>query len=231
MRQLHRVVGALLAVLFVLLAVTGLLLRHEQWARRVLGESVPARGPFTDRTTALAIDPFVAGHHFAATTRDFYESQDGGATWTSVLLPVPASGVVSVAFAPRDSARVLVATADGGVFVSSDGGSVWDDAGLPANAIDSHIQFAAFAPDGTLLVRAGSGMYARDARGAWSLRTRAGADRTTMKRLVDLHAGRWPAPLLGVLIDVAAIGLLVLVVTGVSILLQRTERRTRITRR
>ncbi len=227
MRRLHRWLGVITSLVVVVLAVSGLALRHPDLAARVLAE--PQRpGVLADRTTALAADPRDPARLLVGTARGLFESRDGGRTWRDVILQMPATDVVAVAFDPAAPARMLLATADGGVFVSEDGGEFWDDASVPPEALTSRLQAASFGAAGAVVVRAGSGVYRRDASGVWS--RVAGADHAARSRLAvvaALHGGSWPHAAMGIAVDVSALALLVLVFSGWVLAFQRQSRRWR----
>jgi hypothetical protein len=219
----------LLSAILILLAVTGILLHHPTVARRVVGE--PANpGPLGDPTTALAVDPRTAGHLFVGTRRGLFESLDGGRSWHDVLLQAPAKNVVAVAFAPEQSGRVSVALADGGVFVSDDAGHVWDDAGLPAEAGEERVQSATFG-GGEIVVRTAGGLYVGRGSAGASLDRGPHGGGSRLRYIEALHRGTWPWGVIAVLENIAALGILALVVTGVLMILQRSERRARAMRR
>ncbi len=225
MRRLHRWLGVLCSLLVVLVAVTGLALRHPDLAARVLREP-PHPGALDDRTTAFAADPRVPGRFLVGTARGVFESRDAGRTWRDVLLQAPATHVVAVAFDPAAAQRVLIATASGGVYVSEDGGEVWEDADVPAEALDARVQAATFGAQGAIVVRSGAGVFRRTVAGEWERLTAAtGAGAASRIGLVAaLHGGQLHAAL-GVAIDLSALALLVLVLSGWVLAFQRQSRR------
>lgn len=232
MRRLHRWLGVLLSLVLLVVAVSGLALRHPDLAARVLREpSHP--GAWADRTTALAADPLMPGRFLVGTARGVFESRDGGRTWRDVLLHAPATHVVSVAFDPSSPLRVLIAMAEGGVFVSEDGGEVWDDAGVPAEAIEARLQAVTFAAGGAIVVRSGAGLFRGVSGGTWTrinAATSGGASASRMNLVAAIHGGQLHAAM-GVAVDLSAIGLLVLIGTGWVLALQRQSRRMRSQRR
>lgn len=227
MRRLHRWLGVALSLLILVLALTGLGLRHPDLTAQLLREpSHP--GALSDRTTAFAADPRDSARVLVGTARGVFESRDGGGTWRDVLLQQPALDVVSLAFDPSAPQRVLIATALGGVFVSEDGGEIWDDAGVPPEAVESRLYAASFGPGGAIVVRAGAGIYRGVSGGEWTRVAAGGGGESSRVGLVAaLHGGRWPHAAMGIAVDVTAIALIVLVVSGWVLAFQRQSRRWR----
>lgn len=215
-RTFHKVVGLAIALVLAFLAISGVLLHHPALTKRLLGEPREP-GALADPTTALAVDPASSSHVFVGTRRGVFESTDGGRTFHDVLLRVPADNVVSLAFGRGAPALLLVALRGGGVFVSSDGGSVWEDAGLPREAVDERVAAAAFGASGEIVVRTRLSLYAGKPGGSW--RRLEGAARGGSRLLVldALHEGEFPGRAWALVEDVAALGLVVLIVSGITI--------------
>ena len=78
----------------------------------------------TGTINGFAVHPVNPKTMYAVTRDGVYRSEDAGARWT------PASGIprnaMAVAVHPRRPTEVYAATAEGGMFVSRDGGQTWE---------------------------------------------------------------------------------------------------------
>lgn len=79
------------------------------------------------RTTffSIAHDPNDAGRVMAGTNKGLFVSNDLGSNWSLKTNAIPHNIVTKVLFHPAVVDRIYAGTYDGGVFVSSDGGSGW----------------------------------------------------------------------------------------------------------
>lgn len=115
------------------------------------------------------------GHGFAVLVGlGLLATTDNGANWTQTELPVRPARDVRLAL-DRDG-RLFAASPREGLFVSKDGGATWvrENEGLP----EAGVMAVAVAPGGAVLAvpAEGSGLYARNDSGVWSLVPLAGED-------------------------------------------------------
>jgi hypothetical protein len=69
----------------------------------------------------------------AGETGQIYESDDGGATWRSVGVPVPATLLYSVAFDPANWDHAVAGAANSGAWTTEDGGRSWSRAQIASS--------------------------------------------------------------------------------------------------
>jgi len=218
----HRYVGVAIALVLSSLAVTGVLLNHPT----LLGE------PAFD--AVVAFDPSDADRRFRG--GEILEvSEDGGATWREVPMLVPTEDVVDIAFAPDRPRNVWVATRELGLVRARDGGVVWEpvDLGFVPLREGAEIERLALGPAGVVLVVTSAGnLISEDDGATW----RPGADRPLrpdgLRAFVhQLHTGYLVGPELVLAHDLAGVGVVCLVVSGLVIwwrpFLQRMRQRTR----
>ena len=211
-RALHRWTGLAVAIVIAYLAVTGIVLNHSSRRERA-----------ADRTYAIAVDPRDAAHLLRGSTSGLHRSLDAGRTWREVTMLAPPRDVVDVVFAPDEPAHVYVVSRDLGIVHATDGGHIWESLPLgfvpAAEGIELH--GLAAGPAGHLVLLTSSGSRVSDDGG------RTWRDAPTIAEpegdgglsylAHQLHTGWILGPWLTWVHDAAAIGTLVLVLTGVVI--------------
>ena len=75
-----------------------------------------------------------AGPGYLADSGVLYESRDGGVTWRVGTLPPVKSTLFRVSASISDPDVIVAATKDGEALYSTDRGTTWTDARLPAGA-------------------------------------------------------------------------------------------------
>jgi hypothetical protein len=110
----------------------------------------------------------------SATINALYKSTDGGVTWTSLLntTDYPTTKPVKKVVVAKDDAKaVAILTTDSTVYYSSDGGSSWQNAGIPGTTgVISDIDLSA----GTSKYIAAGGMTAAGVAELWVLKATGG---------------------------------------------------------
>lgn len=105
-------------------------------------------GPAGGDARAFAADPGDPSHLYLGTTNSWlYESRDGGASWNRLAKIDPTDGFVldSIVVDASDPSTIFVGawkdSADGGLWVSHDGGHTWTEAeGLKGQSIHALVQ-------------------------------------------------------------------------------------------
>jgi photosystem II stability/assembly factor-like uncharacterized protein len=135
--------------------------RGDTWEKLTL----PVGG--TSHLYDLALDPKNGERLWAATEDGLLVSTDGGASWTRSDNRTGRYLVAAVAVDPRDSSHLLAGTGGEGVFVSRDGGASWapSGSGLAAGWVK---RLWGDARSATLFAQLSTGLYRRDANGAWA---------------------------------------------------------------
>jgi photosystem II stability/assembly factor-like uncharacterized protein len=142
-----------------------------------------AMGPAGGDVRALASDPTHPEVLYLGTTDGaIYTSRDAGADWEQLgLIGENQNAVVTAILVdPRNSARLYaaswtreVSSEGGGVFLSSDGGATWRDAGLAGHAVRTLVQ--ASSDPAMLVAGALDGVFlSRDSGETWRRITPAG---------------------------------------------------------
>lgn len=121
--------------------------------------SMPYATAGVPATTARDSGVFYVGGRDPELDFVLYRSVDDGITWTAKPLP-PGVSQISVAVDPRNADVVYIASYNGGVYRSRDGGETWTSltGNLPLEVLD-----IALSRDGTVL-------HAATAGGVWELR-------------------------------------------------------------
>jgi photosystem II stability/assembly factor-like uncharacterized protein len=152
-------------------------------AAPVQAQAWQAMGPAGGDVRALASDPAQRDVLYMGTTDGaIFVSRDGGADWEQVGMAGERKNAVVTAIIvdPRDSARLYAATwtseaagEGGGVFLSSDGGVTWRDAGLAGHAVRALAQAA--SDPAVLVAGALDGVFlSRDSGESWQRVTPVG---------------------------------------------------------
>lgn len=151
--------------------------------------------PGPQLTLALAVQD--TGDVYAMTGHDgVFRSPSYGGVWHAVapdaLAAIGAQNIYSLAVDPRDSARVIAATNDGGLLGTSDGGSTWRTLGRGFGSRSS--RQVTFDPADGATIYAGSfnggGLnVSRDGGQTWTPRRVGPADAYTWATAVDRTTG------------------------------------------
>jgi photosystem II stability/assembly factor-like uncharacterized protein len=216
-RKLHRLVGVAVSLFLLSLAVTGFLLNHPAWL-----------GAPAERTLSLAADPTDPDRLFRGTRSCLFVSNDGGVTWDEVNMMIPLEHVVDVAFEPGAPATVYAVGRDQGVIRSTDGGYVWESVpiGFVPAAEGVHLERIAVGTGADIRLWTSSGLRASDDGG----QTWVGVGETTaevgdLRTLVhQVHTGYIFGRGMVFAHDVAAVGTVGLIVTGLVIWRRRNGR-------
>ncbi|MFQ5450395.1 MAG: PepSY domain-containing protein [Nitrospinaceae bacterium] len=143
-RQLHKWIGLVGAIFFLILSVTGVILMHyESWGLndvQVSGKYIPQKY-FQVATNRAAIQALAVMENpspliFAGTERGLYRSGDGGKTWTESKEGLFSQDIRSLAVAPGQE-NVIYAGTSRGVFKSEEGGAHWTDWFEAASGLDN----------------------------------------------------------------------------------------------
>jgi hypothetical protein len=217
-RSAHGLLGPLVGALLLVVAGTGLVLNHPVW----LG--VPR-----ERTLAVAVDPADSRHVLRGTESGLFESFDGGVAWEEVETLLPLEHVVDIDFSPARRGEVLAVSRDLGVFRSADGGSVWEpvDIGFVPIVEGIRLERIALGSKGEIYLSTSGGLRSRDTNeSSWrSLEAPTGRFRDFHAVVLRIHTGRILGPRFSLGADAAALGSVVLVVTGAMIWRRRAGRR------
>jgi len=217
-RLLHQWVGLASSAVLVVLAISGFFLIHPG----LLG------GPM-ESTLALAVNPNDADHMLRGTLSGLYRSVDGGANWEEVPMLFHAEKVTDIVYAPDDADRVYVVMEDLGLIVSRDGGVVWESVQLGFVPVAEGVRLGRLtAGRGGRIVLATSGGWLKSGDGGKVWRplgdaTEPGRDLRTL--IHQLHTGYFFGSGFYVVYDAAALGTVLLAVTGLVIRRRRSNQR------
>jgi len=219
LRLSHRWVGAVAAVVLLVTGASGILLMHPSWL-----------GPPANPTLSVAADPVVAGRLLRGTHWGVEQSKDGGRTWREIPMLGAPTDVVRIVFAPDNPLVVLALGADA-LVVSRDGGGIWQE--IPIEVFEPGRQATfldmTIAPGGEVHLLTDEGILVGLGGGkSWQWSGPRGGPRSRdWRRLVhDLHTGHLVGVLGRRLVEIGALALLIITVTGL-ILFRRNGRSLR----
>jgi len=219
LRLSHRWVGAVAAAVLLVTCVTGFLLQHPSWL-----------GPPVNPTFTVTADPLVPDRLLRGTHWGVELSQDGGRTWREIPMLAAPTDVVRIIFTSGDP-LVVHALGSDALVVSRDGGRVWQD--IPVGTSDPGWRTTfldlAVAPGGGLHLLTDAGLLtSRDEGLSWDWTGPHDAPRTRdWRRFVhDLHTGHLAGAVGRRVVEIGALALLFITVTGV-ILFRRNGRSLR----
>lgn len=225
MLLLHRWLGLIAGLLILVAAGTAIGLNHQDWFRRPV---ITSDGPFAKYVLSTAVDPTDSQRLLMGTNDGFFRSLDGGHSWEEVVLPVPAEQVGSIQFDPSRPGRVYVAFREIGLFRSDDHGDIWEEVALPFYPPEG-IHLAGLAVDaaGKVTLATTAGLYRESATGWDSI---GGAPpkpqaNQALQLIYDLHDGRFWGTYGVPLTDGVSIALILLVLSGYFLFLNREIRR------
>jgi photosystem II stability/assembly factor-like uncharacterized protein len=140
--------------------------------------------PFTEVSSAVAVDPLNASILYVGTTiAGVYKSTDGGANWTVTGAGLPGGVVVRALVVHPTNAGAVVAATDRGVYRTTNGGASWEPTGLATVPVVSLAALPGGAGAALLAATPGLGVYASaDAGATWS-HSAAGLPRPLVRHL------------------------------------------------
>ena len=168
----------------------------------------------------MAVDPEDHTRMFKGTNIGLYLSRDGGESWDEVPMLLPAENVVDIAFAPDETNTVYVAMKDFGVIRSYDGGSIWEHLNLPfvpaAEGIE--IRSLALGPQGTIWLNTSQGALSSSNGGQiWRWLEKEDESNGLWDVVHSIHTGYFFGEWFTYVYDVTALGLVLLIATGIYI--------------
>jgi hypothetical protein len=219
LRQSHRWVGVVAAVILFVTGATGILLQHPTWL-----------GPPLNPTLSVAADPQVPGRLLRGTHWGVEQSLDGGLTWRELPILAPPTDVVRIVFAP-DNPSLIFVLGSRAMVGSADGGAIWQDVPVSAPGLRPEAAFL------DLTVRDGGRLYlltdvgllsSPDGGESWAW---AGPVEVTpsgnWRRLIhDLHTGHLAGMVGRRVVEGGAVALFFITLTG-AILFRRNGRNFR----
>ncbi len=119
--RLHRMLGAVLGLLVIVVSVGWLLERHAQLPRWVDG----VRSLVAADSPVLLVDPVKPQRQWLGTSRSLFWSVDGGAHWNRVSFGDEGAGVQALVLDGRLSGLMYGLTKNSQVVRSDDGGRQW----------------------------------------------------------------------------------------------------------
>ena len=206
-RQMHRYIGAIAALLLIVLALSGFLLNHP----RLLGAP-------SEKTLSLTVNPLDPTHLFRGTPSGLYASYDSGQTWAEVPMLFVAERAVDIAFVPGHPERVYVVLEDLGLIRSLDNGIVWERVplGFVPLAEGIRLQKIGIGADESLHLWTSGGLMRSSDRGqTWiSVGSTPPPGRDLYTLVHQIHTGYFFNTWFFYLYDAAAWILVVLTITG-----------------
>ncbi|MGV3525139.1 MAG: PepSY domain-containing protein [Candidatus Sericytochromatia bacterium] len=225
LRRWHKWVGMVSCVFMLLVSGTALALNHRSLWLKPAGS---ATGFALQDALSWAADPFVNGHLLASDNHHLWRSRNGGQNWEEVQLYVPAEQVSGIAFDPAMRDRVWVALRNAGVFVSEDGGEIWEELEtLPFSPVAGEAIVSLVAGPQELQVRSSQGLYTYAAVSqTWRQQRLKGAShRLSAQDLIwQLHTGQVFGSWGVYLYDLVAFSLILLSLSGLALGLRRKPR-------
>ncbi len=210
MRLSHRWLGAVAATVLFVTSATGVLLQHPSWL-----------GPLVNPPLTVTVDPLVPGRMLRGTHWGVEISEDGGRTWREIPMLAPPTDVVRIIFDPDDPVVVHALGADA-LVVSRDGGRIWQD--IPVGTSDPGWQATfldlAVAPGGAMHLLTDEGLLtSRDNGNSWDWTGVHDSSRArNWRRFVhDLHTGHLAGAVGRRVVEIGALALLLITVTGVML--------------
>lgn len=238
MVTLHRWLGLVAGLLILVAASTAIALNHQDLWKRPAAQGTGVTSPFQKYVLATAVDPHEPARILVGTSDGLYRSLDAGKSWEEAVLPVPAEQVGSLQFDPRQPGVVYVALRSIGVFRSTDHGDIWEELTLPFYPPEgTQVTGLSIAGDGGLVLTTTDGLFRQPAGAeAWQhVAKPAVAKVEDSKRWVqlvyDLHDGRFWGSYGVPLTDAVSGALILLVLSGYGLFLDRAVRRRMARRR
>ncbi len=208
-KQVHRYIGASSAVFIFLLSVSGLLLHYPG----LLGGEA-------EKILSMVVDPEDYTRMFKGTNIGLYLSRDGGESWDEVPMMLPAENVVDIAFAPDETNRIYAAMRDFGVIRSDDSGRIWENLNLPLvpAAEGVEIRGLALGPKGTIWLNTSQGaLLSSNAGKTWNWVEKKYKSNGLWDVVHSIHTGYFFGKWFTYVYDAAAVGLVLLIGTGMYI--------------
>lgn len=155
-RLLHKWLGLFSFCFILVVSSTALIMNHEEILLNNK-EVKKEQNINLNQIKSLTISPnknlIVASDLYG-----LFKSIDKGTTWKELKLFVPSENIEFTAFSPENDDIFVVAIKDKGVFITDDGGEVWDEIKTPFDLATENIQALSFSKD-MLLLKTQNGLY------------------------------------------------------------------------
>jgi hypothetical protein len=216
---LHRRLGVMASIGFLIAAGTALLLNH----RNLFLKPVPSGdGPYAQYLLSHARSPQDSKLVLVGTSNGAFLSRDEGASFTQLALPVPAQQVVGAQFDPTTPEKVYLLLRERGLFVSPDLGTTWKKVEVPLNTTLQSLQVG---PSGSLSILTPQGLVWTRASKAdaildWQQIHRdpatqtADPGRTLLRNAFNLHDGNYWGQAATAVTDFVSISLIAITASG-----------------
>jgi len=211
-RRAHRWIGLASTLVVLVVSATGVLLHHPGWLGAA-GDDLVLLASTADGAL-LRVAPGI-----------LERSDDGGVSWQESPLDLVPTRPVRMTVSTDGRAIWLVG--DDGLLVGDARGMLWELGLLPALEGRAILDLAARSADHATLLSNTGAWTTEDGGQSWSPRWQTDRDAGRVLSLIHgLHTGHLGGAALMLVYDIAAGGLLILVVTGVVLALRGKKRQS-----
>ena len=204
-KSLHNWVGLCAALFVAVLSVTGLMLNHPNWMQN-------------DDIQTVTAHPRDPQKFWMARKNGLYFSTDGAKNWTEAETPFALQEISSIAFDPSDPEQIYVLEKWGRLLVSKNGGTVWHLCALPFDSVSVAVELKQIVPGplGHVTLLTSNGILSSTDGGKTWDRSQFNAQKHSLAVTIKmLHSGYFFGPKFFYFYDAAAVGLIVLILSGI----------------
>jgi len=184
-RKLHKWIGIISSIFILIISFTAIFLNHQSEILRVILPNKQNQSFVPAKIIALATDPFAANHLVASDNQALFQSFDGGKNWEELKLFIPGEKINNIAFDPSNKGKFYVAKKEAGIYVTDDGGEIWDSTELPFYAPEGeYIEKLSVGKDGNLTIKTKFALYnGNPEQGKWQT---VNFNQSEKEKLIDL---------------------------------------------
>lgn len=155
-RLVHKWLGLFSFCFILVVSSTALIMNHEELLLN-LNKIQKIASINQNKIKSIAISPN-KNIIIASDLHGIFKSIDNGLSWKEVKLFVPNKNIEFTVFSPENDDTLVVGIKDKGIFITEDGGEVWDEIKTPFDLASENIQALTFSKE-IILLKTQNGLY------------------------------------------------------------------------
>lgn len=216
-RILHKWIGLISFIFIIIVSSTAFLMNHQEIYFSINNQSIKEIN--LSKTKFISISPKDENFILASDYKSLFKSIDTGKTWKELKLFIPSEKIDLISFSNKDKDFFAVGIKNTGIYITDDGGDVWEELQLPFSIASENIQNISFG-NTFLLIKTEYGIYKYfyDDKKWDNLKFSLNKEKessTIKETIYDLHTGKFFGSYGTLLYDLLSIFMIILSISGI----------------